>query len=114
MAKYSGPKSPPVTAKDAMQIAMSIQRPGQTKEQTRLIARGIEQGIEQYKKREKAKSKERARRVRKASTGQVQPPNEAPNEVIETVRYRQHWLPWALLALTWLGIGAALLVLRSG
>ncbi len=114
MAKHSGPKSPEATAKTAMQIAMSIQRPGQTKEQTRLIARGIEQGIEQYKKREKAKSKERERRVRKPSTSQAQPPNEGPTEVIESVRYRQHWLPWALLALTWLGVGAGILLFRIG
>ncbi len=97
-----------------MQIAKSIQRPGQTKEQTRLVARGIEQGVEQYKKRERAKAKERAKRARATSSAQTLQPHEVESEFIETVRYRQHWLPWLLLALTWLGVGVGFFLLRIG
>ena len=90
--------------------------PGQTKEQTRLIARGIEKGIAQYKKRYSAKEREldkalkRLERVAAAEPGA--PADLHPTQT--TVRYKQHWLPWAMLIMTWLGIaGFALWQLRG-
>ncbi len=44
---------------EALQVARSIQKPGQTKEQTRLIAHGIAKGIALYKKQQSAKARER-------------------------------------------------------
>ena len=75
-----------------MQIAKSIQRPGQTKEQTRLVARGIEQGVEQYKKRERAKAKERAKRAR-----DVERPDATTARGRKRI-YRDRSLPAALAA----------------
>ena len=92
-----------------MQIARSIQRPGQTKEQTRLIARGIEQGIAQYKQKEKARAREREKqRKRSAREATERGDAGARTETAEMVRYRQHWLPWTLLGLTWIAIGVYL------
>ena len=85
-----------------MKIAKGIQRPGQTMEQTRLIAQGIQKGIEQYKKQHKAKSRELDKRL-----GTTQRKTSSANEieVQKQTFYRQHWLPWFLLALSWLGAG---------
>jgi hypothetical protein len=94
---------------DAMRIARGTQQPGQTKEQTRLIAKGIQKGIEQYRKQHSAKTRELDKRLRKASQS---PAPTAPEkvEVRETVVYRQHWLPWVLLAISWIGMGVYWLV----
>ncbi len=117
MARYSGKKQVSEGTREmAMRIARGIQRPGQTKEQTGLIARGIAQGIELYRKEQKAKSRELDRKLRRAE----QVP-EAPDERTEPPREgagaspprRSAWVPWVLLALTWIGIGAYL-VLTAG
>lgn len=115
MAKHSGPRSSSAaTERDAMQIARSIQRPGQSKEQTRLIARGIEQGIAQYKQKEKARAREREkqrkRSAREAAAHGGDAKQRAEQPAAVEIRYRQHWLPWALLALTWLAGGAYLVI----
>jgi len=86
---------------EAMQIARGTQRPGQTKEQTKLIAQGIKKGIEQYKKQQNAKARELDKKLKKANQ-QVTPPNAREVEVQERVIHKQHWLPWVLLAITWL------------
>lgn len=85
-----------------MRIAKATQRPGQTKEQTKLIAQGIQKGIDQYKKQQKERSRELSRRLKKAGS---QPHSVETDEhpVEEVIIYRQHWLPWLLLVLTWLG-----------
>lgn len=92
---------------EAMQIARGTQRPGQTKEQTKLIAQGIKKGIEQYKKQQNAKARELDKKLKKANQ-QVTPPNagEVEFEVQERVIHKQHWLPWVLLAVTWLTMAA--------
>jgi len=100
--------------KSAMDIAQGIQSPGQTKEQTRLVARGIEKGIAQYKKRHSAKERELDKALKRLE--RVAPEPHAPTDVpaTQTVRDKQHWLPWAMLILTWLGIaGFALWQLRG-
>ena len=90
-----------------MHIARGTQRPGQTKEQTKLIAQGIKKGIEQYKKQQNAKARELDKKLKKANQ-QVTPPNagEVEFEVQERVIHKQHWLPWVLLAITWLTMAA--------
>lgn len=113
MARYSRKSKPsPETREEAMRIARGIQRPGQTKEQTKLIAQGIQKGIDLYKKQQKAKARELDRMLKKAPTQDTQkeepdlPPQELP-------RYRQHWLPWALLVTTWFGIAAYFVAFKS-
>lgn len=103
MSRYSKKQTAsPETRNEAMDIARASQRPGQTKEQTRLIAQGIQKGIDQYKKKHKAKSRDLDKRLKTAQmkTGSV---NEI--EIHEQIVYRQHWLPWLLLALSWAGAG---------
>ncbi len=51
---------------EALDVARSIQTPGQTKEQTRLVAKGIEKGIALYKHQQKLKSRERDKARKKA------------------------------------------------
>ena len=86
-----------------MKIARASQRPGQTKEQTKLITQGIQKGIAQYKKQQKAKSRELDKRLNKAS--QVHNPSETQNtQNPAPVTVKQHWLPWVLLIMTWIGI----------
>lgn len=85
-----------------MKIARATQRPGQSKDQTRLIAQGIQKGIDQYKKKHKAKLRELDKRQKK-TTVKTSPATE--NEPQTQTVYRQHWLPWSLLVLTWLGGG---------
>lgn len=103
MSKYSQRHQPSVeTQEEAMKIARSTQQPGQTKEQTKLIAQGIQKGIQQYKKQLKAKSRELDKKSRKIA--EKQRAGAADFHEKEVIRYRQHWLPWVLLALTWMGI----------
>ena len=100
--KYQSPNSSP---DEAMRIARGTQRPGQTKEQTKLIAQGIQKGIEQYKKQQNAKARELDKKLKKANQ-QVTPSDSREVEVQERVVYRQRWLPWVLLVLTWLAVAA--------
>lgn len=102
MAKYNHQKPSPETQEEAVRIAKATQRPGQTKEQTKLIAQGIQKGIDQYKKQQKERSRELSRRLKKAGS-QPLPAEGDEHAVEEIVIYRQHWLPWVLLVLTWLG-----------
>ena len=103
MSRYSCKQSvSPETQDEALKTAKAMQRPGQTKEQTRLIAQGIQKGIEQYKKQHKSKSRELNRRL-KTVPGKDNVNEES--EYLEPMPYRQHWLPWTLLLLSWLGAG---------
>ena len=86
-----------------MKIAKGTQRPGQTKEQTKLIAQGIQKGIDQYKKQQKVKARELDRQRSKQSLAQADDAGTDSNQAGE-IRYRQHWLPWLLLLITWLSI----------
>ena len=92
----------PETKEDAARVAKSTQRPGQTKEQTKLVAAGIQKGIEQYKKQQKAKSRELDKRLKLA---QKQSSATPEGEVATKTIYRQQWLPWVLLVLSWLAAG---------
>lgn len=99
MSRYSKKQKPsPETRDEAMQIAKGTQRPGQTKEQTRLIAQGIQKGIDLYKKKQKAKARDLDKRL-KASQSQPDDKQTSDTQVV----YRQHWLPWSLLIISWLG-----------
>jgi hypothetical protein len=103
MSRYSKKQTAsPETRGEAMKTARATQRPGQTKEQTRLIAQGIQKGIDQYKKQHKAKSRELDKQLKKTQL-KTSPANEI--EFQKQTIYRQHWLPWLLLVLTWLGGG---------
>lgn len=88
------------TQEEALQTAKSIQRPGQTKEQTKIIAQGIQKGIELYKKQHKAKLRELDKRQKKSKHTSSTPMD---NEQHSSVEYRQHWLPWVMLIVSWLG-----------
>ena len=90
-------------------MARGIQRPGQTKEQTKLIAQGIQKGIDLYKRQQKDKARTLDKKLKQAHG---QPSAAVETDIREIVRYRHHWLPWLLLALTWLGIGVYLSVSR--
>jgi hypothetical protein len=86
---------------EATRIARGTQRPGQTKEQTKLIAQGIQKGIEQYKKQQSAKARKLDKKHKK--TKQKVTASDVPDiKIQERIVYRQHWLPWSLLVLTWL------------
>lgn len=104
MAKRSAQHQHSDASRDqAMRIARGTQRPGQTKEQTKLISQGIQKGIEQYKKQQNARARELDKKLKKARQQQAAP--EAHGiEIPDRVIYRQHWLPWVLLVLSWLGM----------
>jgi len=107
MSKNTYQKPSPQTQEEALKIAKSIQHPAQTKEQTKIIAQGIQQGIDIYKKQQKEKARE-LNKQRKKLAGQKQKALELEldeDQVQEIVVYQQHWLPWLLLLLTWLGLG---------
>lgn len=105
MTKNRHQKPSPQTQEEALKIAKSIQRPAQTKEQTKLIAHGIQQGIDLYKKQQKEKSRELNRKLKKVSSQQAQlvETDDPDNQV--RIEYRQHWLPWVLLLISWIGVG---------
>jgi len=113
MAKYSKKHQlSEATQEEAIRIARGTQRPGQTREQTKLIAQGIQKGIEQYKKQQSAKARELDRRLKKVDQQPATP--ELPEvEVQERVVYRQRWLPWVLLVLSWLAMTAYWFVYRE-
>ncbi len=101
MSRYSkNKKVSPETQSEAMQVAKATQRPGQTKEQTRLIAQGIQKGIDQYKKQHKAKARELDKRI-KASQQKTGSDSEVTIQIETQTVYKQHWLPWLLLILSW-------------
>ena len=103
MSRYSKKQAAsPETQSEALKTAKGTQRPGQTKDQTRLVAQGIQKGIEQYKKQHKAKSRELDRRLK---TVQLKTNSADGVEFLERTVYRQHWLPWSLLVLSWLAVG---------
>jgi hypothetical protein len=50
-------------------------------------------------------ARELDKKLKKANQ-QVTPPDAREIKVQDWVVYRQHWLPWVLLVLTWLGVAA--------
>ncbi len=105
MTKNSYQKPSQQTQEEALKIAKGTQRPAQTKEQTRLIAQGIQKGIDLYKKQQKEKTRDLSRKLKKIASQKEQSSELDDNEIQERIIYRQHWLPWLLLFLTWLGAG---------
>ena len=100
MAKNSSPE----TQAEALTIAKATQKPGQTKEQTKLVAQGIQKGIELYKKQQKAKARERdklKKREQKQKTSVGETPHPISTE--HSKETKQHWLPWVLLLISWVG-----------
>ena len=98
------------TQEEALKIARGTQRPAQTKEQTRMIAQGIQKGIDLYKKQQKEKARGLNRKLKKIASQKEQLIESDDHEMQERIVYRQHWLPWFLLFLTWLGVGIYFLV----
>jgi len=105
MTKNSYQKPSPQTQEESLKIAKGIQRPAQTKEQTKLIAQGIQQGIDLYKKQQKEKARELSKKRKKLSSQKGPSIEQDDQDIQEIIVYHQHWLPWLLLALTWLGLG---------
>jgi hypothetical protein len=104
MARHSKKHPPPeADREEAMRIARGTQRPGQTKEQTKLISKGIQKGIEQYRKQHNTRARELDRKLKKVRQ-QLASPDGQEIQVEEKVVYRQHWLPWTLLILSWLAM----------
>ena len=95
---------------EALRVAKATQKEGQTKEQTKLIAQGIQKGIEQYKKQQKAKARERDKLKKK----NIQTKNTSSEDVADisaltpSIIYKQHWLPWGIVIISWIGFGAYL------
>jgi len=110
MTKNSYQKPSPQTQEEALKIARGIQRPAQTKEQTKLIAQGIQKGIDLYKKQQKEKARDLNRKLKKISVQKEHSIESDDHEIQEPIVYRQHWLPWLLLFLTWLGVGIYFLI----
>lgn len=110
MTKNSYQKPSQQTQESALKIARGTQRPAQTKEQTRLIAQGIQKGIELYKKQQKEKARDLNKKLKKISSQKQQSIESDEHEIQERIIYRQHWLPWLLLFLTWLAAGIYFLV----
>ncbi|MFO6424988.1 DUF2956 domain-containing protein [Motilimonas sp. KMU-193] len=109
----------PQVVEEAMQVAKATQRPGQTKEQTKFIAQGIQKGIEEYKKRHKEKARELDKQKRKLTQQQNNDSQAHQQEVATSTNQTESadhskgaaWVPWTLLALSWLGfIGYFLLL----
>lgn len=110
MSRYKkNPRPSQETRDEAMKIARGTQRPGQTKEQTRLIAQGIQKGIDQYKKQQKARARDLDRQRNKLHRETARHADSDDSPPVE-VHYRQHWLPWLLLVISWLGFGLYLLL----
>jgi hypothetical protein len=93
------------TQDEALKISKGTQRPAQTKEQTKLIAQGIQKGIDLYKRQQNEKARELNKKLKKTARQKELSINSDNNEVQEYIIYRQHWLPWLLLFVTWLSIG---------
>ncbi len=110
MTKQSYQKPSQQTQEEALKIARGTQRPAQTKEQTKLIAQGIQKGIDLYKKQQKEKARDLNRKLKKVSSQKAQSVESDDDEIQAIIVYRQHWLPWSLLFLTWLGVGIYFLV----
>ena len=99
--KHSKAEISDATKADAMKIAKGTQKPGQTKEQTKLIAQGIEKGIAEYKKREKQKSRERDKQRKQELKAKLK---ETETELVEEKPAKSlTFLPWILLAASWIG-----------
>ncbi len=104
MTNKSQQRPSPQTQEEALKLAKGTQRPAQTKEQTKLIAQGIQKGIDLYKKQQKEKARALNKRLKKALSQKEGSTETNEPDAEEIIIYRQHWLPWALLILSWVGM----------
>jgi hypothetical protein len=112
MANYSKKnKITEQTKEDAVKIARGIQKPGQTKEQTKLVAQGIQKGIEQYKKKHNEKTRELDKKLKKASASRSLH-ESSPGNTAEPTTVKNNKLPWILLAISWIGFVAYIVIGR--
>ncbi len=112
MANYSKKnKITEQTKEDAAKIARGIQKPGQTKEQTKLVAQGIQKGIEQYKKKYNEKTRELDKKLKKASASKLLHESSTVLSV-EPTTVKNNKLPWILLAISWIGFVAYIVIGR--
>jgi len=87
------------TQDEALAMTKKVQKPGQTKEQTKLITLGIQKGITEYKKLAKSKQRD----ADKAKKKKI-PVSDAESEInTSDSKSTTLFLPWALLALSWIG-----------
>jgi hypothetical protein len=94
------------TQQEAIKIAKATQKPGQTKEQTKLVAQGIEKGIALYKKQQKEKKRQadKAQKKQKRTKSSESVASPVALESSDTVSASHSGvLPWALLAISWVG-----------
>jgi ribosomal protein RSM22 (predicted rRNA methylase) len=105
MIKNTYQKPSQQTQEEALKLARATQQPAQTKAQTKLIAQGIQKGIELYKKQQKEKAREQNKRLKKVTRQKAELVEEDDHDGEERIVFSQHWLPWLLLFLTWLGMG---------
>ena len=88
---------------EALVIAKGTQKPGQSKEQTKAIAAGIQKGIATYKKQHKAKMREQNKQRKKLKRNKEIQSNDDMSENTDIANDSSlNWLPWALLAVSWL------------
>lgn len=112
MANYSKKnKTSEQTKDDATRIARGIQKPGQTKEQTKLVAQGIQKGIEQYKKKHNEKKRELDKKLKKASASRSLH-DTSTDHTVEPTTVKNNKLPWILLAISWIGFVAYIVIGR--
>jgi len=96
---------------EALKIAKGTQKKGQTKEQTKIVAQGIEKGIAEYKKQQKVKARDRDKLRKKELRAKVNqevepiPPEKQSSDL--------NWVPWMLLATSWVGFIAYFMVTNS-
>jgi hypothetical protein len=89
---------------DALKMAHVHQKPGQPKAQTKLVAQGIEKGIAEYKKLQKAKARGRDKERKKDLAASAKlAAQETPVADEPSANPPGTWVPWLLLALSWLG-----------
>lgn len=114
MAKYAKKhKTSDKSQQEASAIANGIKKPGQTKEQTKLVSQGIAKGIELYKKQQKAKSREQDKAAKKAARDKLVAQSEQPLPTEVHTPANVSFLPWLLLAVSWLGFIAYYFVASS-
>ncbi|SJZ34413.1 hypothetical protein CZ814_00068 [Photobacterium toruni] len=107
MKKNTAPSAE--TQIEALRVAKATQKEGQTKEQTKLIAQGIQKGIEQYKKQQKAKARERDKLKKKTIQSKNNQSTISDNSLpTPQIIYKQHWLPWGIIVVSWVSFGAYL------
>jgi len=90
---------------EALAIAQGIKQENQTKSQTKLIAQGIRKGIELYKNQQNKKQRDRDKRNKKELKNKLNDRDSDkfdPNQQLKSTSSLLTWLPWALLALSWL------------